>query len=34
MKAIDGGEINIRLGFPKQPQRPVITERNLGQTPS
>lgn len=34
MKAIDGGEINIRLGFPRQPRRPVIIEQNLGQTHS
>lgn len=34
MKAIDSGEINIRLGFPKQLRRPVIMEWNLGQTHS
>lgn len=34
MKAIDSGEINIRLGFPKHPRRLGVTEQNLGQTHS
>ena len=34
MKAIESGEIDIWLGFPKQPPRPVITGWNLGQTHS
>lgn len=33
MKAIDSGEINTQLGFPKQPWKLVISEWNLGQSP-
>lgn len=30
---MDSGEINIRLGFPKQPWSVVIPGWNLGQSP-